>query len=155
MFNMNSLQTRVDEAFIKQNGGRDVHGITNSMAFISSSGSWFPWHPEEMNLGSANYMHKVARTVSEFKDVPPGEKVWFFIPKYHAHVFEEAVTRLLHEADVPIQCANFLMHRYLALDHRILNKLGIDTYWYCQKEGDLIVTFPYCFHSGMCNLYNY
>ena len=75
VFNLNNLGLKVDAAFMEANEGKPVQGITNSMSFVSGSGSWFPWHPEEMNLGSANYMHPICRNVPAFNGLPQGEKM--------------------------------------------------------------------------------
>ena len=63
VFNLNNLGLKVHEALMEANGGKYVQGITNCMSFVSGPGSWFPWHPEELNLGSANYMHPICRNV--------------------------------------------------------------------------------------------
>ena len=148
MFNINKLKTGLDDALLHLNGDREIPGITNSMAFVSGPGSWFPWHLEEMNLGSINYMHVPNRAVPEFSDVPKGEKVWNFVAKYHLHAFESVMDNLLKASGYEVECSNYIMHRFLGLNPSILNAFGIDTFWYRQQEGQSIVTFPNCYHSG-------
>lgn len=45
-----------------------VPGITNSMLYIGAYGSTFPWHTEDADLPSVNYMHQ------------GDAKIWFSIP---------------------------------------------------------------------------
>ena len=148
VFNLNNLGLKVDAAIMEANEGKPVQGITNSMSFVSGSGSWFPWHPEEMNLGSANYMHPICRKVQAFNGLPQGEKIWLIVAKYHYHIFLRVVEGLLKAANKEVECNNFLLHQFLALDHTILNSFGIDVFWYRQREGDLMITLPNCIHSG-------
>ena len=47
---------------------KGVPGITSSMLYIGTYGSTFPWHTEDADLPSVNYMHQGCA------------KVWFSIP---------------------------------------------------------------------------
>ena len=55
----------------KRSGGfcrKQVPGITSSMLYFGTFGSTFPWHTEDTDLPSVNYMHQGAA------------KIWFSIP---------------------------------------------------------------------------
>ena len=63
------------------------------------------------NVGSANYIHVLDRTVQEFEHLPVGQKYWVFIPRYHAHLFKKLCDIILR--DLNYLCPNYLAHRFL------------------------------------------
>ena len=54
------LQTYAYGDFVKYGGfaRRQVPGITSSMLYLGAYGSTFPWHTEDADLPSVNYMHR-------------------------------------------------------------------------------------------------
>ena len=102
------------------------------------------------NVGSANYIHVLDRTVQEFEHLPVGQKYWVFIPRYHSHLFEKLCDIILR--DLNYLCPNYLAHRFLMANPQLLLDAGIDVFHAVQYEGQTMVIFPKVYHCGKLNL---
>ena len=94
------------------NEGEPLDGITHSTLFVSASGSMFPWHCEEADMGSVNYLHRPNRSIDEFNIMPVCEKVWHIVPPGEFHLFEAVVEALVERLSCKYKCQNWLMHRF-------------------------------------------
>ena len=95
---------------------------------------------------SVNYIHELDRSVTEFKDMPIGQKFWWFIPRKHSHIFEKFCRLLLKEMNYT--CPNFIAHRFLMANPTLLKDIGIDVHYALQEEGQYTVVFPRVYHCG-------
>ena len=130
------------------NEGEPLDGITHSTLFVSASGSMFPWHCEEADMGSVNYLHRPNRSIDEFNIMPVCEKVWHIVPPGEFHLFEAVVEALVERLSCKYKCQNWLMHRFLMFSPETLNKFGINTFYTRQGEGETMVIYPSTYHCG-------
>ena len=134
---------------LELNGNKPLPGITHSTMFISGSGAMFPWHCEEQDMGSLNYLHAPNRDIDVFKLMPVNEKIWNIVSPTQFHLFEEVVNGLILKCkDMKFDCDNWLMHRFLMLDPKILNQFGVNTWYTRQQEGEYVAVFPSTYHCG-------
>ncbi|KAF7731668.1 hypothetical protein EC973_008838 [Apophysomyces ossiformis] len=87
-------------------------------------GMWkatFPWHVEDMDLYSINYLHFGA------------PKQWYAIPTHYSKKFENVMQST---------------HKTFIASPKLLANSGVPVHRCVQQEGEFIITFPYGYHSG-------
>lgn len=98
----------------------------------------FPWHTEDMDLYSINYLHFGA------------PKTWYAIPPEHGVEFEKMVYQYFPNTS----CNAFLRHKMTLISPKILRQHGIPFNTITQEEGDIMITFPFGYHAGFNHGFN-
>ena len=114
--------------------GCDVPGVSSSMLYIGMYSSLFPFHVEDCDLYSINYLH-----IGEPKSwycVPPAERTRF-----------ESLARSMFPQDSST-CKEFLRHKASIISPSTLRSNGITLTKAVQEAGEFIVTFPGSYHGG-------
>ena len=93
-WNLNEQQSILTYGFEK---GFSLKGITKSYVYVGAWKSMFPWHTEDMDLYSINYLHLGAT------------KNWYSIDLDSNDKFEEYVRKSFPERSK--QCPEYLRHK--------------------------------------------
>ncbi|KAF7256180.1 hypothetical protein EG68_06089 [Paragonimus skrjabini miyazakii] len=126
---LDSLLTRVLK---KQNVL--IPGVNTPYLYYGMWRSTFPWHVEDMDLYSINYVHYGA------------PKHWYVIPPAYAKKFETFVFEYFRPDFLSCHC--FLRHKCVLVSPSVLTNAGIPTKKIIQKRGEFMITFPYAYHAG-------
>ncbi|KAK0543534.1 hypothetical protein OC845_006075 [Tilletia horrida] len=109
-----------------------IAGVTTPYLYFGQWQATFSWHVEDMDLCSINYIHFGA------------PKQWYSIPQSERNRFETAM-----KASFPNdsnRCKQFLRHKsYLVNPSRLAS---IKPLKLVQHAGEIVLTFPYGYHSG-------
>ena len=115
--------------------------------------SSFPWHTEDADLYSINYLHFGA------------PKFWYAVPPEYGTRLEGVAQGILHCFNLktknaatffvvgyfqPLykQCHAFLRHKTTVLSPTLLRHYSIPYNKVLQFPGEFIITFPYAYHAG-------
>ncbi|KAI8891067.1 JmjC-domain-containing protein [Backusella circina FSU 941] len=127
-WNVNSLENRLNNLNVT------LPGVNSPYLYFGMWKATFPWHVEDMDLFSINYIHFGA------------PKQWYAIPPTFRKKFEDFMQRTFftqHKA-----CREFLRHKTSIVSPKVLFDNGIPVYRCVQQEGEFMVTFPFGYHSG-------
>ncbi|KAL4206187.1 JmjC domain, hydroxylase-domain-containing protein [Rhizopus microsporus] len=111
-----------------------VPGVNSPYLYFGMWKATFAWHLEDMDLYSINLIHFGA------------PKQWYVIPPDYRKKFENFM-----QGQFYIQykhCHQFLRHKTFIISPTILKEQGIPIQRCVQQPGEIIVTFPYGYHSG-------
>ncbi|CAJ0947731.1 unnamed protein product, partial [Mesorhabditis belari] len=136
-WNMAQLGTILDDT---KNSGVDIKGVTSVYLYFGMWKTTFPWHAEDMDLYSINYLHF-------------GEpKYWYAISSESANRFE----RLMQQTfpDESQHCRSFLRHKNFIVSPTILRSHNIPYGTMIQRPNEFIITFPHGYHMGFNSGYN-
>ena len=100
-------------------------------------GMWkasFPWHLEDMDLFSINFIHFGAP--KQWYVIPPGEKQAF---ENFANSKLEFIKKIVTFATDKANCSEFLRHKTFLISPSVLEENGITVYKTIQKAGDVIL----------------
>jgi len=140
--NLNNLNTPLmmqSYAYGKLNKNGKVRkanfpGITTSMLYFGCYGSSFPWHTEDCDLPSVNFLHQGS------------PKIWYTIPASESKSFENFAKKKFPQFFKC--CPVFMRHKSTHIDPKLVIQNGIKCYKVKQEELDMVITFPYCYHTG-------
>jgi hypothetical protein len=111
-----------------------VMGVNSPYLYFGSWKAMFPWHTEDMDLYSINYIHF-------------GEpKQWYVVPPRFADRFLEVAKKLY--PDEWKMCGEFLRHKDCLISPVLLRSLGIPVYQTRHYAGEFIITWPKAYHAG-------
>ncbi|KAE8271191.1 hypothetical protein A4X09_0g1138 [Tilletia walkeri] len=117
---------------IDEGSASAIAGVTTPYLYFGMWQATFSWHVEDMDLCSINYIHFGA------------PKQWYAIPQKDRKRFETAM-----EASYPSdarRCKQFLRHKaYLVNPSRLAS---IKPLKMVQHAGEIVLTFPFGYHSG-------
>jgi len=115
-------------------------GVTSAYLYFGMWASVFSAHTEDMNLLSINYLHAGA------------PKYWYAIAQEDSGRFESLMESMFsHQANA---CPQFLRHKRSLYSPSLLTKAGISYTTQVQRAGDIMITFPGCYHFGFNTGFN-
>nr|KAG5697397.1 hypothetical protein BaRGS_008823 [Batillaria attramentaria] len=138
IWNINRLGTILD--YVAGDYGIKIEGVNTAYLYFGMWKTTFAWHTEDMDLYSINYLHFGA------------PKSWYAVPPEHGQRLE----RLAH-GFFPGSfqaCAAFLRHKMTLISPHILKKYSIPVNKITQEAGEIMITFPYGYHSGYNHGFN-
>lgn len=131
-FNLNNLDTILKQVYDAED--KSISGITTTYLYFGRWRTSFPWHTEDGDLYSINYLHF-------------GEpKFWYGIPPMHGRDFETLASK--HFPDLKARCPAFLRHKSVIINPEQLTANNIPYVKTVQRRNEFIVTFPYAYHAG-------
>ncbi|XP_037325454.2 lysine-specific demethylase 4A isoform X1 [Pungitius pungitius] len=137
-WNIGRLNTILDT--VENESGIKIKGVNTPYLYFGMWKSAFPWHTEDMDLYSINYLHF-------------GEpKTWYVVPPEHGKRLER-----LAKGFFPGNaqgCEAFLRHKMTLISPSILKKFGIPFEKVTQEAGQFVVTFPFGYHAGFNHGFN-
>ncbi|CAB0028624.1 unnamed protein product [Trichogramma brassicae] len=137
-FNIAKLGTILD--IVEQDYQTKIEGVNTAYLYFGMYRSMFPWHTEDMDLYSINYIHFGA------------PKTWYAIPPEHGRRFERLAAAFFPQEAA--KCQSFLRHKSTVISLDNIEKYGIPYDTIIQKENEIIITFPYGYHAGFNHGYN-
>ena len=100
----------------------------------------FPWHVEDMDLYSINYIHY-------------GEpKTWYAISPADGKRFEAFAGSLFNEQSQ--RCPAWMRHKTSLINPSLIRQNGIKVKKLVHKAGEFMITFPYGYHAGFNHGFN-
>jgi len=118
--------------------GVTIEGVNTPYLYFGSFGSTFPWHTEDMDMHSINYLHNVPN--AQFP------KRWWVIPPEEGNKFERLmVSRFPNEYK---NCKVFWRHKTIIIPPKILSERNIKFYQTVHWPGEFMITCPYAYHMG-------
>ncbi|XP_060858294.1 probable lysine-specific demethylase 4B [Metopolophium dirhodum] len=138
VWNINKLGTILD--FVDRDYGLRIEGVNTAYLYFGMWKTSFPWHTEDMDLYSINYIHYGS------------PKSWYAIPPAQGRRFERLASSYF--PDDSSTCSSFLRHKMYLISPTILKTHGIQFNKITQEPGEFIITFPYGYHAGYNNGFN-
>ncbi|CAH8642155.1 unnamed protein product [Schistosoma intercalatum] len=132
IWNIAKLDSVLSRVFEEE--GVQIPGVNTPYLYYGMWRSTFPWHVEDVDLYSINYLHY---------GLP---KCWYVIPPAFARKFESFVSEYFRSEFLKCHC--FLRHKCVLISPTVLSQSGIPTKKILQHEGEFMITFPYAYHSG-------
>ena len=120
--------------------GVTLEGVNTAYVYFGMWKATFSWHTEDMDLYSINFVHHGA------------PKTWYCVPPEHGHLLEKACRDLF-----PMNatwCNNFMRHKACLVAPKILDQYGVPYQKMIQGEKEIIIVFPYAYHSGWNHGFN-
>ncbi|CAG8710718.1 12155_t:CDS:10 [Cetraspora pellucida] len=111
-----------------------IPGVNNAYLYFGMWKACFPWHVEDKDLYSINYIHFGA------------PKHWYAISPKRADKFEQHMRGWFGYASK--NCSEFLRHKEFLASPSALDRAPILYNHVIQREGEFIITFPRGYHSG-------
>ncbi|KAI8068443.1 JmjC domain, hydroxylase-domain-containing protein [Gongronella butleri] len=109
-------------------------GVNTPYLYFGMWKATFPWHVEDMDLYSINYLHFGA------------PKQWYAIPGTHSKKFESVMQNTFFQQSK--KCPEFLRHKTHLASPSFLANNGVPVHRCVQHEGEFMITFPFGYHSG-------
>ncbi|KAL3898940.1 MAG: hypothetical protein SGCHY_002398, partial [Lobulomycetales sp.] len=112
----------------------DLPGVNVPYLYFGQWKASFPWHVEDMDLYSINYIHFGS------------PKQWYVIPPEHADRFERfAASIYSKEAN---RCPQFLRHKACIISPSLLQRNSIPVSKIVHRQGEFMITYPKGYHQG-------
>lgn len=134
-WNVNRLRSPLD--LIKS---VNIDGVNTAYLYFGMWKSSFPWHTEDMDLYSINYLHFGA------------PKTWYAVPPAHGRQLERLADRLYPAESA--RCAAHLRHKTVLISPHLLRQDGIPVERIEQVAGEFMITFPFGYHAGYNHGFN-
>ncbi|XP_035385674.1 lysine-specific demethylase 4C isoform X2 [Electrophorus electricus] len=137
-WNIGHLNSILD--VIVEDCGVSIQGVNTPYLYFGMWKTSFPWHTEDMDLYSINYLHF-------------GEpKSWYAIPPEHGKRLERLAVGFFPNSFK--SCDAFLRHKMTLISPSVLKKYGIPFDKITQEAGEFMITFPYSYHAGFNHGFN-
>ncbi|XP_014668968.1 PREDICTED: lysine-specific demethylase 4A-like isoform X2 [Priapulus caudatus] len=137
-WNINRLGSILDA--IDEEYGITIEGVNTAYLYFGMWKTTFPWHTEDMDLYSINYLHFGA------------PKFWYCIPPEHSKRLERLAAGFFPSSIQ--QCQAFLRHKMTIISPHMLKQYSIPYDKILQHKGEFMITFPYGYHMGFNTGYN-
>lgn len=117
-----------------------VPGVNTAMLYVGEWRAMFPFHVEDLDLYSINYLHTGAA------------KSWYSIAPSRRGRFENLAES--HFADDQQQCKEYMRHKTKIFSPIKLRECGMKFDTVVQQAGEFVVTFPGAYHGGFNHDFN-
>ncbi|XP_060082098.1 uncharacterized protein LOC132561390 isoform X2 [Ylistrum balloti] len=137
-WNINKLGTILD--YVAGDYGIKIEGVNTAYLYFGMWKTTFPWHTEDMDLYSINYLHFGA------------PKSWYSVPPEHGRRLERLASGFFPSSSQA--CPAFLRHKMTLISPAILKQYSIPFNKITQEAGEFMITFPYGYHQGYNHGFN-
>ncbi|KAK4878252.1 hypothetical protein RN001_010758 [Aquatica leii] len=137
-WNINRLGTILD--YVNEDYGISIEGVNTAYLYFGMWKTTFPWHTEDMDLYSINFLHFGA------------PKTWYAIPPEHGRRLERLANGFFPGSYQT--CQAFLRHKMTLISPQILKQYSIPYNKITQEQGEIMITFPYGYHAGFNHGFN-
>lgn len=137
-WNINHLGTILD--YVGKDYNMSIDGVNTAYLYFGMWKTTFAWHTEDMDLYSINYLHFGA------------PKTWYSIPPSYGRKFEQVAASLFPKS--ASVCQAFLRHKMTVMHPKLLKQYDIPYDKVTQEAGQIMITFPYGYHSGFNHGFN-
>lgn len=117
-----------------------VPGVNTPMLYVGEWRAMFPFHVEDLDLYSINYLHTGAA------------KSWYSVAPSCRERFENLAES--HFADDLHQCKEYMRHKTKIFSPTKLRDCGMKFDTVVQQAGEFVVTFPGAYHGGFNHDFN-
>ncbi|WAQ92135.1 hypothetical protein PtA15_16A41 [Puccinia triticina] len=119
---------------------KKIPGVNTPYLYFGTWRATFAWHVEDADLYSINYIHFGA------------PKFWYSIPQEQNTRFENFMSSSF--AKERRTCSQFLRHKAFLASPSVLQSVGVQLNKVVHLPGEIILTYPYGYHSGFNLGYN-
>ncbi|KAA1137843.1 hypothetical protein PGTUg99_024725 [Puccinia graminis f. sp. tritici] len=119
---------------------KKIPGVNTPYLYFGTWRATFAWHVEDADLYSINYIHFGA------------PKFWYSIPQEHNPRFKSFMSSSF--AKERRTCSQFLRHKAFLASPSVLSSVGVQLNKVVHLPGEIILTYPYGYHSGFNLGYN-
>ncbi|KAK3090508.1 hypothetical protein FSP39_012380 [Pinctada imbricata] len=137
-WNIQRLGTILD--YVNGDYGIKIEGVNTAYLYFGMWKTTFPWHTEDMDLYSINYLHFGA------------PKSWYAIPPEHGRRLERLAQGFFPSSFQA--CPAFLRHKMTLISPAMLKQYSIPFNKITQEAGEFMITFPYGYHAGYNHGFN-
>lgn len=137
-WNINHLNTILD--CVGEDYGISIEGVNTAYLYFGMWKTTFAWHTEDMDLYSINYLHFGA------------PKTWYAIPPAYGRKFEKVANGYFPASYKT--CNAYLRHKMSLINPSMLKKHNVPYDKITQEAGEIMITFPYGYHSGFNHGFN-
>ncbi|XP_055384571.1 probable lysine-specific demethylase 4B [Condylostylus longicornis] len=138
IWNINKLGTILD--YVNEDYGIKIDGVNTAYLYFGMWKTTFAWHTEDMDLYSINYLHFGA------------PKTWYAVPPEHGRKLEKIANEYFPASYQ--NCHAYLRHKMTLINPQILKQHGITVNKITQESGEIMITFPFGYHSGFNHGFN-
>jgi jumonji domain-containing protein 2 len=125
---------------LNEDTGQVYFGVNSPYLYFGMWKATFSWHVEDMDLYAINFLHYGK------------PKTWYCVPPKYGHLLEGACRQMF--PNVSKLCSNFMRHKTCLVEPKVLEEYGVPYQKIVQEERDIIVVFPYAYHSGFNHGFN-
>lgn len=137
-WNINRLGSCLDH--VNEDYELTIEGVNTAYLYFGMWKTTFPWHTEDMDLYSINFLHF-------------GQpKTWYAIPPEYGHRFESMANSFFPKSSK--RCPAFLRHKMFVISPQHLTQHNIPYDKITQEAGDIMITFPFGYHAGFNHGFN-
>ena len=137
-WNINHLGSILD--YVNDDYKMSIDGVNTAYLYFGMWKTTFAWHCEDMNLYSINLLHF---------GMP---KTWYSISPKYGKKFEQLANALFIKSQGV--CDAFLRHKMTIINPKLLDEYKIPYDKITQEPGQIMITFPYGYHSGFNHGFN-
>lgn len=137
-WNIRRLNTILD--YVERDYNISIDGVNTAYLYFGMYKTTFAWHTEDMDLYSINYLHTGS------------PKTWYGIPPSYGKAFEKLANSLFPSSFAT--CPAYLRHKMTVINPQILKRHNIPYDKVTQEAGNIIITFPFGYHSGFNHGFN-